>query len=280
MTMIRRKDNRLWLRMIWMLALMMGINTAAAQDNYDPANPPEPQVKYTITAVASPDEAGSVSGRGKYTEGTNVYVNTSAKTGFVFLYWLKDGVEYSQSQGFYYTMERADVCFEAVYDYAPPSPVEPSELLMRPLWLECSPSDACSFNINSGTKYPADQWVMLMAFANQNFVFQGWYDNNGQKLSENIFVNYIMPENETTLTARYVYNPTSPDEPAQGEGQTSVDNGTPGDVNSDNTVDASDCVELTNAFLNANGDKKYDVNKDSSVDAADVVKVVNIYLDE
>ncbi len=274
----KRKNNSLWLRLIWMLAFVVGIHTAAAQDDYNPTNPPEPQVKYKVTVAVTPTEAGSVSGIGKYTEGTSVYVNTSAKTGFVFKHWLKDGVEYTTNRSFYYTVECADVNFVAVYEYAPPSPAEPSELLKRPLWLESSPEGVCSFNQTSGAKYLADEWVTVTAYANQDFVFQGWYDSNGQKLSESTSVNYQMPAEETTLTARYVYDPVSPGEPAQGDGQTNVDNGPLGDVTGDKTVDASDVVGLTNVFLDATDNVKYDVNKDGTIDASDVVKIVNIYL--
>ncbi len=83
---------------------------------------------------------------------------------------------------------------------------------------------------------------------------------------------------ETTLTARYIYDPVSPGEPAQGDGQTNVDNNPEGDVTGDKTVDASDVVGLTNAFLSTSDNVKYDVNKDGTTDASDVVRIINIYL--
>ncbi len=148
----KSNNNSLWLRMIWMLALVAGIHTAAAQDDYNPTDPPEPQVTYRIAVSLTPDGAGSVSGIGKYAEGTSVYINTSGRRGFVFKHWLKDGVEHTTERGFYYTVERANVSFVAVYDYEPSLPAEPEELLKCPLWLECSPAGACSFNQTSGTK--------------------------------------------------------------------------------------------------------------------------------
>lgn len=271
---------------VWLFLIMMVGNTISLfsqTDGFNPSNPPEPQVLYKVDVAAEPAEAANVSGIGKYPLGTRVYINASARAyGFEFCYWLKDGVRYddAMSSGFYYTVDKANSVFTAVYRYSPANPTEPSITLRHRLNLECSPEGACSFNQTSGAKHEEQQWITLRAYPNQSFVFKGWWAN-GQLISNNEAFNFLMPETDTTLKALYEYNPASPGEP-EGGWQGNVDNRDPGDVNGDLTVDVSDCVAVCNVYIGNTDDgvaiARSDVNGDGLVDVSDAVGTVNIYV--
>lgn len=271
---------------VWLFLIMMVGNAMplfSQTDGFNPSNPPEPQVLYKVDVVAEPAEAAYVSGIGKYTLGTQVWISASARAyGFEFSHWLKDGVRYdaATSEWFGYTVEAAPAVFTAVYRYTPSNPSEPSMTLRRRLYLECTPGDACSFNMASGAKHEEQQWIMVEAWPNQNFIFKGWYDG-AQKISSSLSFNYWMPTADTTLRAVFEYNPASPGEPAGG-GQGNVDNRDQGDVNGDLTVDVSDCVAVCNVYIGTTDDDatvaRSDVNGDGLVDVSDAVGTVNIYV--
>ncbi len=281
-----------WQRLAWMLIFMVGVCTAYAQDDYNPENPPEPEtppepkVECKVTLSVSPADAGNASGTGTYVEGTRVNVRTSGNRGFVFKHWLKDGEIYSSARSFYYTLEKSDVAFEAVYEYAPTLPAEPDDIYVEkvpsyPLWLTSNPGDACSFNRTSGQVAEAGKSVYLRAYPSQNFVFQGWYAANDSLVSANADFNYVMPRAETTLTARYVYNPTDPSDPAGG-GQTDVDNEVEGDVNGDGVVNTADAMLAIDMYLgnSALDISRADLNGDGLVDTADAMEIIDIYLNK
>ncbi len=283
-------DKILRMRLIWILVFMASVHTAVAQDDYNPANPPEPVtppppvviVKYNASVTITPADAGTVSGTGEYTEGQRVSVSTRNNTGFVFKHWLKDGTVYSTSKSFTYIMTASDVAFVAVYEYNPSLPQEPMDNYVEkipehPLWVKCYPEEACRFNFTSGDNIAAGTWKTITATANTGFVFQGWYDGNGTKISSSASFNYEMPNEEATLTARYVYDPTSPNDPAGG-GQTDIDNTLTGDADGDRIVDVTDAVAIINAFLSGSTATVYDINKDGIVDVTDAVKAISIYL--
>ncbi len=274
---IRVKNNSLWLRLAWMLVFVTGILPITAQEDFNPTNPPEPELKHRVSVRVSPEEAGYPYGSGYYTSGSSVWLGSSNVYGFEFKHWLKDGVVCDNPNGFHYTVETADVEFVAVYEYTPESPDEPMLEEQFPLWLKCEPAEACSFNRTSGARVIRDEYVTVTAYANQGFVFQGWYSGDGTKVTDYQEFNYQMPNAETTLTARFVFNPASPGEP-DGGGQDDVDTNKKGDVDGDGTVDVSDAVGIINFFLSAVADSAYDVNGDGTVDVSDAVEVINLYL--
>jgi hypothetical protein len=79
---------------VMLVALLCGA-TAWAQE-FDPSNPPDPQMLYKVVATAT--NGHYTSGSGSYTLGTQVTINTSASsTGFDFKHWTKDGVVYASA---------------------------------------------------------------------------------------------------------------------------------------------------------------------------------------
>ena len=258
------------------LFLAFAGNNMAQTDDFRPDNPPEPNTLYKITVSAQPSDAAYASGTGSYKSGTYVWISTSSYTqGFTFLYWTKNGEKYTEDQYFDYLVTTENADFVAVYEYAPYNPEEPNTPNNFRLHLKQTPEGCCSFNRTSGEKHEADTWVDLSAYPNQGFVFMGWY-KNGQKVSNAQYFNFLMPYEETTLTARFVFNPTNPGDPTTGAGQPSIDNGNSFDINGDGMINVADVVTLVNIILGTDqGGKNGDVNGDGTVNVADVVTLVN-----
>jgi hypothetical protein len=220
------------MRYSWIVSLLLLlVSGAALADDFNPANPPDPQrppepvTPPTLYQVTVSTNAGQyASGGGKYEEGKSVYINTSASaTGFEFKYWTKNGEQYSTNKSFYYTMEAADVSFVAVYVFNPTNPVNPVVPEDKPLppqtyrlTLEANPTGVCSFNIASGQAYTEGQQIYLKASTGQGFVFLGWY-NGETKVSSTQSFYFTMPAVNTTLQARYVFDPDNPANPSEPE---------------------------------------------------------------
>ena len=259
---------------------------------YNPEDPPEPNLKFQLTVKVQPQEASySTSGSGTYIPGTQVNVRSSARQNWVFRYWMANGtqIEGQEAQQFTYTMPMESVELVAVYEYVEPekppyNPQDPSEPVTIPdkysLNIVAVPALAASSTSGSGS-YTAGSTVWVGARANTNYSFEGWYDKDGQKLSSNSSYGYTMPDEATTLTARFVYTPGSPGDP-MGGGQDDVQNHVlRGDVNQDGVVDIADAVMLVNYVVGkytgpALSMDASDANRDGQIDIADAVRIVNL----
>ncbi len=213
-----------------LLLIVLGRGVAFAQ--FNPTNPPDPDmpvVYRNISVSATPNGAANVSGAGKYAEGKSVSIRTSANTSYKFQYWTKNGEKYSESTSFNYTVGKEDVNFVAVYKFDPANPQDPETDKRYELYLSSSPEGCCSFNRTSGEKIEAGQSVHVNVYSNQGFQFLGWY--NGETLvSSSKSFYFTMPEKRTTLVAKFVYNPTLPEDPSNDGDQSDIDPGTPGAV--------------------------------------------------
>lgn len=252
---------------VMLVALLCGA-TAWAQE-FNPTNPPDPQMLYKVVATAT--DGHYTSGSGQYTVGTQVTINTSAaSTGFDFVHWTKNGVVYTTNKSFTYTVEAANVNFVAVYEFNPDNPQDPQTPNEYRLYLVPDPEGACSFNRTSGAKCEGGTNPTVTANASQGFVFQGWYDGD-TKISESATLNtFTMPTANTTLTARYVFNPVAPGDPAASYSL--------GDVNQDRELNVTDVIGLTNYIMNPDNNIDtllYDTNKDNEVNVTDVIRLVN-----
>lgn len=259
-----------------LLLICVGGFTAMAQDTFNPTNPPEPNQLYKVKVSAEPVEAAYVSGIGQYRTGEVASLHCSSRAeGFQFQYWTKNGEVYSENQSFSYTVGTEDANFVAVFKYAPDSPEEPNVINKNRLYLEPMPEACCSFNRTSGEKVEAGDWVWVEAYPNQGFEFSGWY-RNGQLVNTEHAFSYMMPNENTTLTAKFKFNPLNPSEPG-GTGQTGIANGKLGDLNGDSSVNITDVVALVNVCLNGTDVslKVADMNGDGSVNITDVVSLVN-----
>ena len=123
--------------------------------------------KYQITAISHNETFGSASGSGSYEEGATATVTATAKDGYKFLYW-KEGDE--------------QVSSEANYSF----PVNRNRELVAHF---ASAYKITAIAENGGSAegtgwYFADDEVKLTAKPNSGYNFIGWYDENGEFVSD------------------------------------------------------------------------------------------------
>jgi len=269
-------------RIFSVLAMLLLLVAGAWADDYNPQNPPDPYANFKLTVSASPSEAGYTSGGGKYKEGQQVWVSTSSRTSYDFQYWTCDGERISDSRSFYYTMPAKAVNLVAVYAFNPANPADPTTVNAYRLYLENNMEGSCTFNLTSGAKQKANQYISVSAQnVSQGFQFLGWYQND-EKLSDNRSFWYKMPTNDATLTARFEYNPDSPGDPSSI--QTDIDNTSflIGDANGDKDVNIMDVVTTIDFILMKNpANFNYaaaNLNNDETINIIDVVGIIDIIL--
>ena len=269
---------------IYLIVTMLLLSfTGAWADDYNPANPPDPMLKYKLTVSASPSEAGYASGGGSYLPGASITLSTSSRQNYEFLYWTSNGVKVSESRSFSYVMPDCPVEMIAVYGYNPVNPADPTTLNKYRLYVETNMEGSCTFNVVSGAKQNSNQYIRVSAQnISQGFKFQGWYEGETRISSVTSF-NYMMPNQDITLTARFVYDPDSPTDPDSDESQTSIDTGLLGDVNHDGSVTMADANMVVNYYLATNKPEDFDVesadvNGDGFITMADANMIVNMFL--
>ena len=265
--------------MAWLLLLVgAAVAMAALPDDYNPANPPDPNARFHVTT--STQFNAYTSGGGYYTQGTTARISTSARTAnYQFDHWLKNGERYTDEQTFDYRVEE-NARFEAVYRFTPVDPSDPTATNDHRLWLETDTDGSCSFNRTSGQRVEAGTYVYVRAYPSQGYKFKGWF-RDGMKLSSSLGFNYYMTAEDTTLSAWFVYNPDNPNDPG-GTGQSGVANTTRGDVNGDGAVSTADAVTLVDRFVNGQTASLplgvADVNSDGTISTADAVVIVDRYV--
>ncbi len=114
------------------------------------------------------------------------------------------------------------------------------------LTVMAKPAMAGSFNTNAA-ELVAGQSIQLVAYANANFTFLRWTDDQGNEVPGQMEFTYVMPAHDVTLTAEYEYNPVNPANPAQNYWNKEL-----GEV----IVDDFTTGVLQNAVKNVIGDSK------------------------
>ena len=201
----------------YFLLILAFLMSTSMLGQYNPNNPPEPGVYYTLTLQATPSGAGSfnIGTSTTYSEGTNINLRAYTNSNFSFVGWELDGEVISTSSSYAYTMPARNVTLIAHYEYNPGNPAEPSESSSySTLFLEASPSNGGYFNISSGNRYEVGSTVSLRAYNNSNFSFKNWTEN-GEVISTSSSFQYVMKEGNPTLVANFTYNPGNPAEPSE-----------------------------------------------------------------
>lgn len=201
-------------------------STLTARFEYNPNSPNEPetpnQPQYsTVYLDVYPKNGGSLNTNSgnKYEVGSSVLLNAYNHNNFSFKNWTENGVVISTSPYFNYTVKEEDSHITANFEYSPNNPGEPSKpKLSYKLFLQCNPAKGGYFNIASGNTYQEGSTVNLIAYSNQYYKFQNW-SIDGTVISSEYVLSYVMPSNDVTLTANYIYqyNPENPNEPGETE---------------------------------------------------------------
>lgn len=253
-----------------------------AQGDYDPTNPPEPNVIdfCRINVSADPIEGAYVSGSGKYkATGGNVYISTSAKNTedytYVFKNWSLNGEYYTSNRDFYYKTQKGEMNFVAHYEkqevvYDPSNPREPSASTVKRkymLYITSNIENSCTFNIESGEKQVEGTSIYLRVYPSAYYRFDGWVIN-GETVSTSNYYYLTMPSENTIVEAMLTelpYDPESPiDPPSSGQGN--IDNTDPSRQFVILTVGTEDNKEIdkTRVVINESKSISYESDCDAS----------------
>lgn len=206
---------RLFKIILSLMALL--IWSAGVRGDYNPANPPEPGVYFTLSTGCIPAEAGyGYTSSGAYAFGTTIWMNVYANTGFRFVQWEDaDGNVVSTERSFNYLMPPQNVSLRARFVYDPANPDEPPVPEIKrysTVFTQVVPSDAGYINQNSGETFEVGSVVRYRATAYSNYVFKNW-SIDGEVISESRELDYTIPKEDHTLVATFTYSPSNPEEP-------------------------------------------------------------------
>lgn len=196
-----------------------GEEVLTAYFNYAPASPSEPQepsLTQYFRLTLLPTEGGTVGGGGRYLAGGEVKLNAYPATGFKFAGWYADdapNVCLSTATSFSYTTTAANRTLTARFAYDPASPAEPSDpILQHRLTLIGGEGGYTGF---SSKRFLEGTSTTVSAYANTGYKFVGWYTSDGTLYTALSSFSYTMGKTDVVLEARFVFDPSSPSEPAR-----------------------------------------------------------------
>lgn len=134
---------------------------------------------YDITVEANPTEGGIVAGAGTYGHNTTVTLTATAKTGYTFINWTKDGSEVSTEAIYsFIAMESANY-------------VAHFELNSYEIAAEANPAEGGTVE-GAGTYYYGST-ATLVAMPNEGYPFVNW-TKNGMVVSTNTTYSFVVTE--------------------------------------------------------------------------------------
>ena len=200
-----------------MLLLVGSTGSWAQDDTFNPADPPEPgQPPMKLEVMVSPAEAGSVSGVGRYAEGTHVNLTAYVNTGFRFVSWTNAaGDVLSTSTNYTHTKSAGHEKLTANYVFDPSNPSEPQEPSMI-MYYQLQVNATEGGSAYGGGRYLANTNITLSANTESQFDFVGWYDDaTNECLSTDSYFYYTTTAKHRSITARFQFNPDNPAEPTE-----------------------------------------------------------------
>ena len=181
----------------------------------DPGNPGEIEqnVKHRLTLIA--EEGGTVTGSGRYLPGVAVTAYATANSQFEFVGWYdNNGQRVSTSQSYNLTMPASHVTLTARFNFVPDNPIEPGKIPIYHYHQLTLNTEGEGSVWADAYKLEEGQSVMVNANPSKSFDFVGWYQG-GILISESASFSFTMGSENAELTARFVFNPNTPDEPQQ-----------------------------------------------------------------
>ena len=155
-----------------------------------------PVTNYTLSLAIEPGQGGTVSGGGSYPAGTAVTVSAAVYSGYEFVGWYEGVNLVSSNSQFTYTMPAQNTTLVA--SFVP----EGTQLYT----LTLTANLVGGGTVTGGGSYAAGTAVAVSAEVNTNFVFEGWFDEEGTELiSEDAQFSYTMPAEDITLLAWFTY---------------------------------------------------------------------------
>ena len=198
--------------------ILCGWVSAYGQDDFNPSTPPEPGapiVKHQLTLLAEPANGGSVSGGGRYDTGKSINVRASVNSYFSFAGWTNTkGEVVSSTASFSYTLPDRNDTLIAHFDFTPSTPNEPQpaqEIQYFTLKVDASIGGSAS----GGGKYQGGKSVYLSSSGETGYAFLNWTNSKGEVVSSSRSFYYTTQQYNETLTANYVFDPSTPSEPSE-----------------------------------------------------------------
>jgi len=201
------------------LFVLLLLSTAAKADDYNPVNPPEPGVNFTLTTRCEPQDGGySLTQSGTHAFGSSIYLSVSPNTGYRFVGWKdEEGNLLSTSTSFSYIMPSKDVTVTAHFVYDPSSPTEPSTPVFKDetqISFALNPADGGYFSSNYNGTYEVRTSHSFLVNTNTGYHFINW-TRDGEVVGTSTTLNYKVPNGDHTLVANFQYDPSNPAEPGE-----------------------------------------------------------------
>lgn len=189
--------------------------TLYAHFQFEPNSPNEPSepkttLYYKLTVQGS--QGCSVSGGGRYLYGKSISVSASLETGYTLVNWTNENGEVvSTSRSFNYVKKDKNETLTAHCVFNPSSPDSPGDPILKH-WIRATCTDGGTISGNVNERILEGKSYTLRATANTGYRFLGWH--NGEELYTALSSFSAVVGNENvTLEARFVFDPTSPSEP-------------------------------------------------------------------
>ena len=150
----------------------------------------EPTGTFYVYVNKNIKDAGTISGTGAYSPGSNVTLSTTLNNGYSFDGWYLDGAKKSSNLTYTFTMPEHEVTYLAKYKEN-----VPDEILIT---VTCNTKRG---NVYGGGKYTPGFSFSVNAIPNDGYVFSGWYINNVLKSTS--IVAYFKLYEDTVIEGRF-----------------------------------------------------------------------------
>ncbi len=196
------------LTLLFLLAILT--ECLFAQGTFKPEPPPDPKALNKVTVTCEPEGAANLSGTGYYDAGTEITINQSSTSGnYRFEKWTLNGEDYYTNEWysyFYFTVPEGESEFVAHYTDL--------RTIRADVHIQCEPANSgCNVNYSNTT---LEQGYSLDLYTDgpASYEFLGWYKDD-QKISDDKYFWFTMPTpcEETTLVAKWKFNPILPSDP-------------------------------------------------------------------
>jgi len=146
-------------------------------------------ITYSISAVASPSDGGTLSGGGIYDYGATVLLNATPRAGYSFLYWTENGIQISENS-FYNITVQANRTLVANFG-----------LITYNGIISASAAPAIGGTVSGSGTYAYGSVATLAAIPNTGYNFTSWTES-GTIVSTNPAYSFTVDGNRT-LTANF-----------------------------------------------------------------------------
>lgn len=215
----------------------------AQNGEFDPANPGDPMPYYALTVHVSPSAGGTANiTRTMAEEGQQVSLRITPAKDFKLSQWVCGDSVLGTDSYQYFTMPARNVVITAqmVYEpeaFNPPSPDDPQGQgeVIRNHQVTVYTSPSVGGSVNRSLFYMQEgAQERIYAYPNAGYEFVGWYIGDRLESNSNP-VTLMMHESDVTFTARFQFNPSSPEDPGANlydaaTGTLIIDRFTPGNL--------------------------------------------------